>query len=454
MLQDTVKRDELKAKYEGLYQLKSLELLAITGTPINLNSPSQIGTYMEKSDFPVLRHRVESGYMVVNTDAESFRKMRSLKADEYRNCKIPYEHAIRFINLILLIRRIDRILTYLDVGVHPDGRIRTSYNLGGTSSGRTSSGKTSDQVLSWVENKEGKVGLKYSNLGCSFQTVTKHGFIVEGEDDEDIEDGIIGKDVREMYVPDHGYLLVEIDRSQAEARVVDLISEDYEGLEEYGKVDKHSKNAAIIYTDFTYEEIRRLYKAGDPEGEYMRQIGKKTVHATNYDMGDYRLSNMANISMQFAHDCLTKVHRAKPWIKDVFHLSVAQEIKNKRRMDNPYGRPRMFYKKLDNHGVKVGYSWYPQSTISDGTKLAFVKTYDEIDKTKAFIVAENHDSITTLVHWTYLRAYVKIASKHLTEPIDFRRGTFYRDYQLVIPCEVAVSRRSWGEMKTMRKIKP
>jgi DNA polymerase I-like protein with 3'-5' exonuclease and polymerase domains len=453
-LQDTTRQKELAGKYEGLYDLKKMELLALMGRDINLNSPSQIGKYMEDMNFPVLRHRVDSGYMVVNTDAESFKKMRSANPLEYRKCTVPYEHAIRFINLILLLRRIDKVLEYIDVGVHPNGRIYTSVNLAGTSSGRTSGRKTSDRIAIWDYNKKGESGIDYKQLGCSFQTVTKHGFLIEGEDDNDIEEGIIGKDVREIYVPDPGWVIVEVDRSQAEARVVDLLAEDYEGLEEYGKLDKHSKSAAVIFPEYTYEQIRAMYKSGDDNGAYMRQLGKKAVHATNYDMGDFRFSNMANISMKVAHDALIKMHAAKPWIKGVFHTGVEQEVRKSRRLDNPYGRPRMFYKKLDGHGIKVAYSWYPQSTISDGTKLAALKTWDEMDKHRAALVAENHDSITALVKRGYIRKYIQIVTKHLTEPCDFRKGTFYRDYQLVIPCEVAISRTNWGKMNTLGKLHP
>lgn len=453
ILQDTAKQRQLLAKYSSLRDLKALELLAITGLPtLNLDSPTQIGKWMEANELPVLRHRVDSGFMAVNTDGESMKKMRSLEPSAYKKCKVTYEQALRFINLILLIRRIDKVIEYVEVGVHPDGRIRTSVKIGGTSSGRTSNGKTADQVWEFsTDKKTGKEILERRNLGNSLQTVTKHGFIVEGEDDEEIEDGIIGKDVREMYIPDKEWVLIEFDRSQAEARVVDLLAEDYDGLEEYGKIDKHSKNAAVIYPEFTYERIRSMYKSGDPEGEYMRQIGKKAVHATNYDMGAYRFSNMANIDIQFAAQCLKKVHAAKPWIRDVFHRGVNNELMKSRRLDNPVGRPRMFYKKLDVHGIKVGYSWYPQSTISDTTKIAMWKTWDEVDRLKTYLVAENHDSITALVHRTYIRAYCLIIKKHLEESIDFRKGTFHRDYQLVIPCEGYISRRNWGSMGEIKK---
>ena len=453
ILQDLRKQKELQAKYEGLRELKLMELTAITSTPLRNLAYGAVGQFMEDNDFPVLRHRVDSGFMIVNTDAESLKKMRSANPLEYRKCKLPYEQAIRFINLVLLIRRIDKVLDYVDVGVHPDGRIRTSVRLTATTSGRTANSKTSDTAYYWEPDKKGVLRLTPKALGNSLQTVTKHGFIVEGEDDDDIEDGIIGKDVREMYQCDPGWVLMEYDRSQAEARVVDLLAEDYEGLDEYSKLDKHSKAASILFPNFTYEQIRAGYKAGDDECVFMRQIGKKTVHATNYDMGDYRLSNLANIPIKMAHDSLVRMHIAKPWIKGVYHAGIEDEVRKNRRLDNPYGRPRMFYKKLDVHGIKVAYSWYPQSTISDGTKIAMRRTWDQIDRQRAYLVAENHDSITALVKAGYTRTYHRIITKALLEPVDFRRGTFYRDYQLVIPCEGSISRVNWGQMKTLRKVK-
>lgn len=453
ILQDTAKRDELIGKYEGLRRLKTLELTALTGTPLKNLAYQAVGNFMEEKCFPVLRHRTDGGKMIPNTDAESFKKMRSADPREYKKCHLPYEHALRFINLILLIRRIDKVLEYVNTWAHIDGRLRTRVNLAGTAGGRTSNAQTSDQIYVWSSGSGASQTLEKVSLGNSFQTITKHGFIIEGEADDDIEEGIIGKDVREMYIPDPGWVIIEVDRSQAEARVVDLLAEDYEGLEQYGKVDKHSLNASIVFPEFTYDQIRSMYKSGDDEGAYMRQIGKKAVHATNYDMGAFRLSNLANIPQSFAAQCLRKVHDAKPWIKGVFHDSIEKEVRRTRRLDNPLGRPRMFYKKLDTHGIKVAYSWYPQSTISDTTKRAMQYIYRDTDGTRAALVAENHDSITALVKRGYIRQYVNLVRKHLTEAIDFRYGTFHRDYNLIIPCEVTLSRTSWGAMKEMKKLK-
>jgi DNA polymerase I-like protein with 3'-5' exonuclease and polymerase domains/uracil-DNA glycosylase len=446
----TGERDKLLGKYEGLYNIKAMEMKAITGQDINLNSPTQIGKYMEAQNFPLFRHRTPSGFMAVSTDAETLKKMRAMDEAEYRNCKIPYQHATRFINLLLLLRRIDKVLEYVDVGIHPWGRVHTNVKIGGTGSGRTSNSQTTDQIPIYKVEK-GKKIIKMKTLGQSFQTVTKHGFIIEGEEDDDIEDGIIGKDVRDMYGVDKGYVLVEVDSSQAEARVVDLLAEDYEGLAEYGKLDKHCKVASMIFTDFSYEEIFRLAKREKTdEGEYMRFIGKKGKHATNYDMGDYRLANMANITRKEARLILAKLAQAYPNTKQVFHKQVEEQLRAARCLWNSFGRKRMWFKKIDSHYLKVAYSWIPQSTVSDNTKTALLFLDSNMDRTKAHLVAENHDSITALVKLGYLRTYVKLAKQALERPIDFRKCVLPRDYQLVIPCEFGIARKAWGSMKELK----
>lgn len=463
---DLDKRKELLNKYEALYELKCLELRSITERELNLNSPSQIGKFMEEKYFPVLRHRVESGFMVVNTDVESMRKMKSMDDSDYKSCILPTAYAKRFLDLVLLTRRINKIIEYIGVGLHPWDRTHTNPKITGTTSGRTSGSKTADQVWIWTESKTG-MGLKQNNLGQSLQTVTKHGFIVEEDSDVDegfldmspsgetvaIEGGIIGKDLREMYIPDEGYAIIEPDLSQAEARVVDVLAEDWEGLEEYGKLDKHCKVASQIFTEYTYHQIFKMAKIDEsPEGVFMRQLGKKGKHATNYDMEDFRFSNLANIERKLARTILTKLHRANPNIRGVFHQGVEDIARNTRSLTNPFGRIRMFYKKLDGHGIKVAYSYIPQSTVSDHMKRCMLRIRDLWDNTKAFYIAENHDNFTALVKLDYVKEFCAMAKPILESPIDFRGCSLSRDYQLIIPSDFSIGTKNWGKMKGIKNI--
>lgn len=451
---DYKKKDELIIKYESFYQLKALELLSITEKQLNLNSPAQIGAWMEANELPVIRHRTPKGKLVPSTGLNELKKMRSYNPEQYSKAKVPYEYCIRFLDLVLLLRRIDKVLQYVNVGIHPWGRVCTGVNLAGTGNGRTSGSQTSDQWPTWIK-EDGKLLIKMKDLGQSFQTVTKHGFIIEGEEDIDDIGDTIGKDIREMYIPDKDYVIVECDGSQAEARVVDVLSEDWDGLAEYGRIDKHCKVASLIYTDYSYEEIVRLSKKEKTEkGLYMRFIGKKGKHANNLGVGDFVLSMTANINMREAHMILQKLDKAYPKTKLVFHAGVENAIRSTRLLFNSFGRQRYFFSKIDGHYLKAGYSWIPQSTISDNTKRAMLMadSHPKFDREKMWFIAENHDSCTALVKRGYVRLYCAIMKWAMEQPIDMRKCVLSRDIQLSIPAEFAIGRHNWGTIKEIKKL--
>lgn len=470
------RREELGRKYEALIILKELELEAITQIKINLSSPTQIGKYMESMSFPVLRHRVESGFMVVNTDLDSIKKMLIADAVEYRRCSLPYPQAKRFLNLLLLIRRLKKVVEYVNVGIHPWGRVHTSSRLSASTSGRSGGGKTPDQFPNYYLDKKGQKKISWDKLGQSFQTVTKHGFIIESEDGEpedEIEDGIIGKDLRDMYEPDPGWVLVEGDGSQAEARICDVLGEDWPSLAEYGKVDKHCSVAAMIYKSvtykdkhWTYDEIFRMAKKEkNDDGIAMRNIGKHSKHAKNNGMEAFLFAQKYLIlpsfteSLKQARLVLLAIDKAYPNIEQVFHKQVEYNLRTHRELiaPRPYGLPcgrkRRFFKKIDKHYLNVAYSYLPQAAISDHTKAARLRIMARVDRTKAYIIAENHDSVTALVKRGYIREYCTIAKEELERPIDFRACSLSRDIELVIPAEFSIGRKRWGAMKEIKRFR-
>jgi len=267
-----------------------------------------------------------------------------------------------------------------------------------------------------------------------------------------------------MYIPDDGWVLVEGDGSQAEARVCDVLGEDWASLEEYGKVDKHCAVAAAIFEpEFTYEDIFRMAKKEkSDEGIAMRNIGKHSKHAKNNGMEAFLFATKyipeANfrVALKKATEILKKIDKKYPNIENVFHKQVENELRNRRELiapkafGLPCGRKRVFLKKIDKHYLNVAYSYLPQAAISDHTKAARLRISARIDKTKCYIVGENHDSITALVRRGYLRVYISIAKQELERPIDFRGCSLSRDIDLIIPAEFSIGRKSWGQMKELK----
>ena len=165
---------------------------------------------------------------------------------------------------ILLTRRIRKTIgTYLEAKPDYDGRMRTQYRIVGAETGRTST-----SIL--------KAPIRPHKVGLAFQTMTKH--------------GETGADLRSQFVADDGYVFVEIDSSQAEARVVALLGTDYELLEMFGNTDVHKLTASMIFN----VSVDRVTKE-------LRFVGKTTRHAGNYGMGKAKLMQIVNTDAKKFH---------------------------------------------------------------------------------------------------------------------------------------------------------
>src|SRR5206468_11465187 len=94
------------------------------------------------------------------------------------------------------------------------------FKINGTETGRSSTG-----IL--------KKPLRPTKMGLAFHTIPAH--------------GRLGKDIRSMLIPDPGKIFIKADYSQAEARIVAVLSEDWELLEAFDKVDIHRRTAALFF---------------------------------------------------------------------------------------------------------------------------------------------------------------------------------------------------------------
>ena len=88
-------------------------------------------------------------------------------------------------------------------------------------------------------------------MGTSFQAITKH--------------GDIGADVRGMYIPDAGEVFVQLDSSQAEARVVFNLATDEQALKDIDEHDYHALTASWFFggTEESYSKKVLGYESPD-----------------------------------------------------------------------------------------------------------------------------------------------------------------------------------------------
>jgi DNA polymerase I-like protein with 3'-5' exonuclease and polymerase domains len=305
--------------------------------------------------------------------------------------------------------------------------MRTSYRLSGTTSGRTATGTSSDYIL------VGEPGsYSWENMGLSFQQIPKHGFEFGNE--------TYGKDIRRCYVPSPGYEFIEIDLSQAEARVVDVLANDYESLAEYEILDKHWKMAKLCFPELGE------YNKKDPALVRKRQIGKTGKHASNYDESPFAFAMRMHMPVREATKILTAIRQGNPKIANVFHAEVRKALDNTRTLRTGFGRRREFFDRITPETYKEAYAYIPQGMLSDHVKFNILCNLEENTSEFARPLVEWHDSILSEVKIGYREPYIREFKRLAATPITFLEGTFIRDHPLVIPIEAEVG-NSWYDLK-------
>lgn len=232
------------------------------------------------------------------------------------------------------------------------------------------------------------------------------------------------------------YCFLEIDQKQAEARVVALLSDDEDTLKLFDTLDIH-KWTAQLALGIPYDQVTTD----------ARFIGKECRHAGNLGVKKRRFALMVNtdakkfhidlsISEWKAGQILDAFHAFSPKIRDVFHVEVEREIKDRGVLISPNGRRRQFLGRREGNFWEEAYAQIPQSTVSDQTKLAAIKFRDI--RPDVPIIVEAHDALVTMQRASEAKEIAEILKGLFEAPIDFERCSLPRR-PLVIPSEIKIA---------------
>ena len=341
---------------------------------------------------------------------------------------------------ILEERRIrDQRSRYINFAPDYDGRCKTSFNISATETCRSST-----SVL--------KKPLRPRKMGLAFHTISKH--------------GRLAKDIRSMFIPDKGKIFIQADSSQAEARVVAVLSRDYELLEAFDKIDIHRRTAGLIFgltssLVLTHDRIDSVDSIDKEAPE--RFCGKKTRHAGNYNMGKRRFMTEFNtdaqkfeinmtISEWKAGQMLDLFHAGSPKIRGVFHNEITEALLSTRTLIDPFGGVRIFNGRMDEDLFKEGFANIPQRTVAHLVQGAGIAVDEQIqDDKEACFISENHDSLLMQVPENNWEPYARLLKSHMERSIDFSTYcTLKRDIKLIIPCDIEVSDTNYAEMRKVK----
>lgn len=375
MLIDQKKRIEIDKNLEAdLLSLQS-RLDKTVGHELNVASPKQMQEFLYGDLRLPIQYKVTAGKKRITCADEALTKLAGMFPNPV------------FI-LIQDIRSIRKLLsTYIRAPLNNDGRIRCSYVITGTETGRLSSRKS------------------IYGSGTNLQNIPR------------------GELVRSLFIADPGMCLVNADLSQAEARVVAYVSGEtrLQALFENPEVEVYKRIAGVFFK-----------KHDSQVTSQERQQIKQVVHASNYMVRSNRLSILLGCPEPRAREFLNQYYAMFPCIK-LWHREIESQLGSKRILTTPFGRKRMFFGRWDSNLLREAVAYIPQSTVGDALNYGIVRAYPNLPPTWYFVL-QNHDAIMAQLPeetpdehiWKFFNHYfefpITIGHKSFSIPMDIKRG--------------------------------
>lgn len=315
------------------------EIEELSGRKLNVNSSVELKKYFyEELGFKPLTNRVTGK---VSVDKAALKKLAAKNLTAKK---------------IMELKKVETFQNrYVKAKFDPDGRLRCSFNPVGTKSGRLSSSKTIR-----------KTGINMQTIPNSFKCYVK---------------------------ADLGYIIYEVDLSQAENRVVALLGPELKMLEAFSTgVDIHSLTASYIYgKDISEVKKEKGTSSMGDRSRSERDDGKCANHSLNYGIGPRSFAAYYEMSEAQAKHIMNIYYSNYVGIKK-FQNYVQAELRKTRSLTNPFGRRRFFLERWGDTLFKEAYSYIPQSTVADiinrGLRLLFSYRQDGV-----LVLNQVHDSL-------------------------------------------------------------
>ena len=225
--------------------------------------------------------------------------------------------------------------------------------------------------------------------------------------------------IRRLFAAKPGYVFVEGDLSQAEARVVAYYSEEQRLIELYEQNKSvHEYVGSIIFQ-------KPINKYTDP-GLY--HVAKVIVHGSNYGLGPFKMSegilNDTGIVVT-PSECKKRqqiYYQNFPNIVSVFQKGIERELgQNRQILTTPSGFSRKFYAPGIEERTRGACAHYAQNCVGYITYLALLA----VDKSwlEPYYINQVHDSLLVEVPLDKLEEAKKSLKELMTQSIIIKGRT-------------------------------
>jgi len=325
-------------------------------------------------------------------------------------------YAELFCNYILAMRDLAKQIGFLKTEIDEDNRIRCSFNIAGTNTGRLSS------------------SMNEFGTGTNLQNVSRN--------------------LRFPFIADPKKIIVNVDLEQADSRNVgaiiwNLFVED-EGEERAGAYldacesgDLHTTVARMAWPELKWSADRKEWRATADQLAYRddsyRQLAKKLGHGTNYLGQPRTMARHTKTETRLIEEFQARYFAAFPLIKR-WHQWIVEQVTTYGFITTQFGRRRYFFDRADaasTHREATAYE--PQSMTAHEIDMGYLNLWRNMPE--AELLVQVHDSITLQVPYANLidrmprlldlmRVELELKKSRLfTVPLDAKVGWNWGDVE-------------------------
>lgn len=325
------------------------------GFALNYNSPTQLKMFFyETLGIPPI-FVFKGGEKKISVDREALEKLQEFK------------YAAIFARYIIHMRDLKKKIDVLSKALDPDFRMRCSYHVAGTETGRLSSSTnpfgTGDNLQNWT------------------------------------------KKMRRAIVADKGKKFVSIDLAQAESFCSG--GEGYLASRKRSRAyldacrsgDLHTSVCKMVWPGLSWSgDLKKDKDVAESKFYHHhthRDMAKRLGHGSNYYGKPFQMAKQVKIQQSLAETFQLKYFTAFPELP-AWHRDQKIQLQTKGFTVTPLGRLRHFFGRADDDAtLRKAIAHKPQSTVGDALNLGLWKVWHELEleQHKIEMLLQVHDNI-------------------------------------------------------------
>ena len=391
-----IELDELERRFdrlvtEGLGRAK-----------INYKSHIQVKElFYDVLKLPVIKERNTNGVMAPSSSRAALERLSG------------HHYAYPFAQLILQMRDRVKALGFLKTQLDADNRIRCSFNLAGTKTGRLSS------------------SFSDSGTGTNLQNIDRN--------------------LRNIFVPDPGKVFVNVDIQQGDSRNVGVIcwqifyeshGPEFAGayLDACESGDLHTYVCRMGWPELPWVEDLNLCKPIAKRNWYrdksFRDGAKILGHGSNFGGKPKTMAGHTKTPVKQIANFQSNYFGAFPCIP-AWHEWVAHELRTTSSLIHPFGRRRFFWDRHDKPDVlNAALAYGPQGMTGEEINIALFQLWQD---PRFELLIQVHDSILFQVPQDQVNELVPVALDLLRVELPLVGG---RSFHVAFDAEVGWN---WGK---------